>query len=338
MKKIFTWFVFITAVTLPFFSSTAFAEKANVVTFDETKTQAGRIAFVKPGEEKIVEIDLKGNTIWEFKIPRKYSGGSKSYASGADIEWIAKTDTFLVALPSVGIIEVDRSGKVVWEYLTKDISHDVDLLDDGTLIFVNGWDGDKDYILTRINRKGDVLERFTAEQIGLNIADRRFNNDTPDGPRESYSNTHANAVQLLPNGSYLLSLRNYHRAVVIEKGKVANAYLQARAIHDPLDVGDKLFFVRMEGLEQHKLIMHEKETRKRSVVFQTPSLQWTPLRTVERLKNGNFLVSGSSVLAQITPTGDVVWQLDFPEFDHQVIGSKLPQNKNFIYKAAFVYK
>lgn len=305
------------------------AERIEVKNFDASKIQPGRIAFIKVSEAKLIEIDMQGNTTLEFKIPSKYTRGPVDLAAGPDIEWVSKTDTFLIAIPKVGAIEVDRSGKVVWEYLTKDISHDIDLLGDGTLVFVNGWDSDTDYILTRINRRGEILERFTADEIGLNRADRRFNRN------ERYSNTHANAVQSLRGGGYLVSLRNYNRAVVVNNRKITRYYRNAKLIHDPVDVGKHVYFVRHERVNESRIIKIDKATRARSVFVQFVDEQWTPLRTLEPLRNGNFLVTGSTAIGQISKTGDLVWQVNFLDFEHQLTKNR---KENFIYKATFVYK
>ncbi len=82
--------------------------------------------------------------------------------------------------------------------------------------------------------------------------------------------------------------------------------------------------------------MHDKKTSKRSPFFITPEASWTPLRTLEILKNRNFLVTGSSVIAQVTQAGEVVWQVDLPNFENQMLVNR--PNRDFVYKATFVYK
>ncbi len=319
-----------------FFIENIAAEPTNIRAYVKDKAEIGRVAIVKSSEAKILEFDMDGKKTWEFQIPRKYRFGPISIDSGPDIEWQKETDTFLLAIPKVGIIEVNRAGNVIWEYLTKDISHDVDLLADETLIFVNGWDADNDYIFTRVNRRGEVIERYTAEQIGLNRADRFWNDNIPGRTPEPYSNTHANAIQSLGNGKYLLSLRNYHRAVVIENGKIIKSYGKAKLIHDPIDVDEKIFFVRMEKLGESRIVMIDKKSGKRSRVFDSPNELWTPMRSLEILKNENFLVTGSAVIAQVSPSGEIIWQLDLINFQHQVLGSS--RVKDFVFKATFVYK
>lgn len=336
MNKIYAYVVVFSMLFFQAFNNLVLAESSNLIKLEQEKVQQGRVAFIKASEAKIIELDLNGNKTWEFQIPGKYQISSHSMSAGPDIEWLEATNSFLLVIPKVGVIEVNRQGKIVWEYMTKDISHDVDLLSDGTLVFVNGWDSDTDYVLTRINRNGEILERYKADEIGLKKEDRRWNDNIPGRAPEKYSNTHANAVQDLGNGRFLVSLRNYHRAVVIKNGKIIRSYNQAKLIHDPIDVGDKLFFVRHESVGESRLIMHDKSTNKRSPLFITPDASWTPLRTIEVLNNGNFLVTGSTVITQLTKDGEIVWQVDLLNFDGQILSKR--NNRDFIYKAAFVYK
>ena len=53
------------------------------------------------------------------------------------------------------------------------------------------------------------------------------------------------------------------------------------------------------------------------------------LRTLEKLQNGNWLITGSQTIGQVTNDGELVWELYFPEFRHQRDKNK---EKTFIYK------
>ena len=63
---------------------------------------------------------------------------------------------------------------------------------------------------------------------------------------------------------------------------------------------------------------------------------WTPLRTVELLRNNNILITGSREVGQLDQEGKLVWSLKMNQYDSQITSTK--KTKNFIYKAAFVYK
>lgn len=307
------------------------AEPSTVAFSSSGAVESGRIAFIKPSTRKIIEMDLNGKITWEFAIPRKYSKPNFSISGGADINWLEKTDTFLIAIPKVGAIEVNRKGEVTWEYLTEDISHDIDLLEDGTLIFVNGWDSDSQYIFTRIDRAGKIIERYKAADIGLSKSERRLNFSN-----EFYSNTHANAVQHLGGDDYLISLRNYNMAITIKSGKVSSKIENVRSIHDPVELKGEVYFIRQDGPHSQLIVRLNKQTQERSPLFSTTDTSMTPMRTLEPLRNGNFLITGSTMIAQISKDGGLVWSVKLDNFEHQVLSTK--QNRDFIYKAAFVYK
>ena len=57
------------------------------------------------------------------------------------------------------------------------------------------------------------------------------------------------------------------------------------------------------------------------------------MMTVQKLGNGNWLITGSQTIGQITPSGNLVWEIHFPEFRHQRDKNK---KATYIYKAAFV--
>ena len=308
------------------------AAEPSTVEFSSIGTvESGKVAFIKPSTRKIIEMDLNGKITWEYAIPRKYSKVNFSISGGADINWIEKTDSFLVAIPKVGAIEVNRKGEVIWEYLTEEISHDIDLLEDNTLIFVNGWDSDSQHIFTRIDRAGKIIERYTVGDLGLSKSERRLNFSN-----EFYSNTHANAVQRLGEGEYLISLRNYNKAIVIKSGKVVSQIENVRSIHDPVDLKDETYFIRQDGPQSQRIVRLNNQTQERSPLFSTTDTSMTPMRTLEPLRNGNFLITGSTTIAQISKDGGLVWSIKLSNFQHQVLSTA--PNRDFIYKAAFVYK
>jgi hypothetical protein len=308
------------------------AAEPSTVTFSSIgAVENGKIAFIKPSIRKIIEMDLNGKITWEFSIPRKYSKIDFSISGGADINWIEKTDSFIVAIPKVGAIEVNRKGEVIWEYLTEEISHDIDLLEDDTLIFVNGWDSDSQHIFTRIDRSGKIIERYTLGDFGISKSERKLNFSN-----EFYSNTHANAVQRLGEREYLISLRNYNKAIIIKSGKVVSKIENVRSIHDPVDLKDGIYFIRQDGPYSQRIVRLNKQTQERAPLFSTTDTSMTPMRTLEPLRNGNFLITGSSTIAQISKDGDLVWSVKLNNFQHQVLSTT--SNRDFIYKAAFVYK
>lgn len=296
-------------------------EKIKVTVHNAEMMQHGNFAFVMPGDAKVVEFNQKGETVWSYQIPPKYINKNAPLPKGPDIKYIKDTDSFLVVLPKVGIIEISRSKKIVWEYMTEDVSHDADLLADGSIIFVNGWDKPKDYIITRVSRSGEIIYRYKADDLNINLKDQ---------VEDFEGNTHINAITFFNDFEYMVSLRNYHAVRKYNNKKLVWEVANAWRVHDPVLIGDYLYFT-----ERRSVIKQNILSKQRTIFFMTSGRDWIPLRTLEVLKNNNFLITGSTKVGQISPHGDLVWEIEFLDFQNQL---RYQKGSNFIYKAAFVYK
>ena len=156
------------------------------------KVQAGKVVFVDPQLSKLIELDLTGKVTWEYSIPFAWRG---KLTAATDVEWLPASDNFLLAIPESGVFEINRQSQVVWQYKTKFISHDADRLPNGNTVFVNGWDADTDPIVTEVDSSGKVIFQLFAQQLGLDLSERRTN------PAEPHSNTHTNAVHWIAEGN-----------------------------------------------------------------------------------------------------------------------------------------
>ena len=153
---------------------------------------------------------------------------------------------------------------------------------------------------------------------------------------------HTNSVRLLPNGTYMASIRNYDQIVIFDKTRVIKRFKDAPGVHDPSEVykeGDAEFFYyanrgRPQSINKRNFNFPERSPE---IIWSGPRSRkgaWTPLRTLEKLSNGNWLVTGSQEVGQVSEDGKLVWELHFPEFRHQ---KKQGLNKTYIYKASFIY-
>lgn len=195
-------------------------------------------------------------------------------------------------------------------------------------MFVNGWDADTDPIVTEVDSSGKVVFQLFAQQLGLDLSERRTN------PAEPHSNTHTNAVHWITEGEYLISLRNFHQFIKIKNGEVVETFKKARNVHDPLPYEDGYLFA-IHFRDRSELIS-QNVSGKRKPIFVPEPETWTPLRTVELLRNNNILITGSREVGQLDQEGKLVWSLKMNQYDSQITSTK--KTKNFIYKAAFVYK
>ena len=332
--------VFNIFIILSFFSINAQSEIIGELIINKAdKVQKGNIGLVDTYNKRIIEIDNKGKVIWEKKIPRKFKNAE--WNAAPDIEWLPETDTFLIVAPKKGFFEINREGKVLNSCKNKYISHDLDKLDDGSFIFVNGWDlkGEKNPIVTKVTKDCKILMSKSEDFFNMDKADLQ--------PRYAMdkANMHSNSIRILKDESIMVSVRNYDQVVVIKNNKIIKRFKNATGAHDPSEVynenGNNFFYY----LDRNRPPNINK--RNFDNVEDGPKIMWTipephgkkspwiPLRTLEKLENGNWLVTGSQRIGQVTNDGELVWELDLPEFRHQKDRNK---DKTYIYKVTFISK
>lgn len=329
--------MFLKILTLTFFIASSFSSlpvQAFPIDYkfhNEGKVQNGRVAFVATGEERVVEVDLNGNITWDYKIPKKFINPQFSISRGPDIKWIKENDSFLVTVPKLGVFQIGRNKEILWFYLTNDISHDADLLDDGSVIFVNGWDEIGDTIITHIDKDKKLIKKYTASDLSIKPESQIYMRE---------GNTHINAITYFGEDRFMVSIRNYHRISMYDKGQIVWEIRNAFLTHDPVLIDERVFYAHRERRRQknrfdQSIVKYNLLSNQRSTIWSAPDEGWTPLRTLEYLDNGNLLITGSSKIGQVTLSGELVWEIDFKDFEHQA--RKTSRTSNTIYKATFVY-
>ncbi len=319
---------FAVALTLTGISYAEIGDQLGTVEINQAeKMQMGRVAVVDIGLSKLVELDLTGKVTWEFSIPLSLTFGGK-LSHGTDIKWLPDSDNFLLTIPQSGVFEINRKQEIVWKYKSKFISHDADRLPNGNTIFVNGWDGDTDPIVTEVDQSGKVVMQVFADQLSLDLTERR------NVTGEQYSNTHTNAVQKLAEGEYLISVRNFNQFLIFKDGKVTSRYKNASRVHDPVPYsGGFLFAIHRQ--DRSLLIVHQGPGQ-RAPLFRPEPETWHPLRTLEILHNKNILITGSQEIGQLDQDGNLVWSMKMKGYVSQKSRGK--SGGSFIYRAAFVHK
>jgi hypothetical protein len=294
--------------------------------YEKNKVQYGNVAIVDASRGRIVEYDLNGKIVWEFNIP--WSIPKTHIGKGADIEWLADTDTFLFVVPMTGIYEVNRQKEIIWKYETSKVSHDADRLPNGNILFSFGWDMDNDPTWTEITREGKIVHQWFAKK---HLDPKK---DKQNSQAEStYSYTHANAVSRLSDGTTLVSLRNFNMYVIVKDDQIIRRSPSIKNVHDPFVSAERSCFGAREP-------NRAACTNKDGPIFRfiDTEKKWSPMRTIEPLKNGNLLITGSYQIGQLSADGKLVWKLYFNDFRDQKSSDSKSSNSNFIYKAAWVYK
>jgi hypothetical protein len=249
-----------------------------------------------PGKPRIIEVNMEGEIVWEYPVPESLSQFTNP---GFDVEELPNGH-ILYVLPCNGVYEIDRTGKVVWSYLTDKISHDADRLPDGNTLFVYGaMDTEEDAQITEITPAGKVVWSWHA-------ADCFGGPPYADIQDEGW--THTNAVSRLDNGNTLVSLRNFgFVAEIAPDGQVVRTIGEGLLSyqHDPVMLEDGSLLLADHSQPQRAAII-DTQTGEITWQFSMPNQL---VRDANCLPNGNILITGASVIAEVTPEKEIVWRM-----------------------------
>jgi hypothetical protein len=288
-------------------------------------------------KRRIIEVNMLGEIVWQYLLPDNL----KRYTNpGFDVELLANNNILFV-LPRKGVYEIDRSGKIVWSYLTSKISHDADRLPNGNTIFVfGGGDQKDDAQVTEVNPKGEIVWTWYAK----NYFDKPpYNNIADEGW------THTNAVTRLPNGNTLISPRNFNFVVEVDpQGSVVRTLGEGLLYyqHEPelLPNGNLLSgshgnIARLApelaaSITSYAAVEIDLKTGKIVWKFMWPPGLSPDARDADRLPNGNTLVQGGVRIAEVTTEGKIVWQLRLKEaIEKEILSTKPDYQSRGFYKA-----
>jgi hypothetical protein len=243
---------------------------------------------------RIIEVNMLGEIVWGYLVP-------PGIVAASDVEWLPNNNILFVS-DRRGIFEVNRQGKIVWSYETDKISHDADRLPNGNTIFVWGYpDGVDDAQVTEINPEGEIVWSWHA---------RDYFYEDPYKDIDDAGWTHTNAVTRLSNGNTLICLRNFQFVVeVAPDGSVVNVIGEGPlwAPHDPEILANGNLLVA--SFRPERVVEIDSETDDVIWEFMTEENGILCNRDADRLPNGNTLVCGVQKVAEITPEGEIVWQL-----------------------------
>ena len=266
---------------------------------------------IDPAHPRIVEVDMDGNTVWEYAIPREIVRGGRP-GQAMDVEWIPATDTILFVMPFKGIYEVSRKKEIVWRHLTKAVSHDADRLPGGNTLYTFAWEDKGDPEVTEITPDGTVVWQWIATE---HIApDQRRHRGTVE--RDGFA--HVNGAIRLNNGLTRISLRNFFTTVEVdERGDVAWSLStmgngrRIRYVHDPRSLPDGNMVLSTHGPQVLFIL-----TRDGRIVHKLRRKDIHLVRAHQILPNGNILVTDVDKIMELTPDlRQVVWQLSKPGVD-----------------------
>jgi hypothetical protein len=292
------------------------------------------------GSPRVIEVNMLGEVTWQYVLAEEF----KQYTNpGQDVERLANGNTLLV-LPGKGIVEISSEGDVVWSHMDEKVSHDADRLANGNTLYAFGNnDGLEDAQAKEVTPDGELVWQWYAKDY--------FN-------KEPYVNlsrngwAHTNAVERLEGGNTLISPRNFDLLVEVDsEGSVVRTFGDGMLVdaHDPefLSTGNILVSNQVKPHEvlefdpdKNKIIWrfvppYRQIANSFSVSFSSVIPVMMPIRDVDRLPNGNVLITGYPFIIEVTRDREIVWQLQYADMESVVegrSGEKKTPNYGF-YKA-----
>jgi hypothetical protein len=266
-----------------------------------------------PRHPKVVEIDFKGNILWQ------YTPGHGMQGAVLDASRLPGGNT-LITIHGAGIFEISPDKKIAWSHRDRQASHDADRLVNGNTLYNLGWRSKGQDVVREIDPKGKMVWSWK----GVEDYDRE-----PFSDIDSEGWMHVNSVTRLSNGNTLVSMRNFNTvAEVGPDGRVVRDWtfsgkdkrtgvktrgkIKGERNHEPEIVGDKTMLIalrRPNRFVEFDLITHE-------IVWEWSHPKGNNAlktnREANRLPNGNTLGTAGNKILEITPDGTLVWQVVAP--------------------------
>lgn len=313
-------------------NSSAYASYS-ITAHNPGKAYQGKTIFgdTSSSVDKIVEIDMDGNVLWQYQIPvALYRGkhGKRNHLN--DVE-LLPDGNILFNIALVGAYEISKDGGLVWKHLDSEMSHDVDRLENGNTLYVRGWVNRGGVHVVEVDPDGNEVWSWD----GMETYNKKpFNKVSHQGW------FHVNGITRMKNGNTLISVRNLSRLVEVDKdgkmvsekvfGKKGKGSLKKKNIiaqHDPEVLSNGGIIVPLTKVNK---VIELSPERKKVWEWQDPAGKKAKkgIRDANRLPNGNTLIVQFNKIIEVTKNGDTVWELMIPGIHY----SKKEMNK-FLYKA-----
>jgi hypothetical protein len=290
----------------------------------------------RENDGRLIEVTPAGETVWEFDPP------NARVFDGEELDNGNMLVTYTTRLPPAEcperflqyegshcirnqVVELDGDtlqGKqeVVWRYAWLDEKlfghevHDADRLPSGETAIAD-MGNDRAFI---VDGEGNVTWEWRAtEHLGANTSFREQYGGPPNPGRER-DWTHMNDIDLLPNGNFELSVRNFDVVLEVnrqskeivgvlgEPGKRSLMHHQ----HNPYRL-TRWGTTVIADSENHRVIEIDRETEEIVWSYGGKDLLRYP-RDADRLPNGNTLITDTinNRVIEINPEGEIVWEYE----------------------------
>jgi outer membrane protein assembly factor BamB len=306
-----------------------------VSVYDSERAQNGTTLFGLAHQQRVVEINMLGEVIWEYTLPDEWIG--QNGIVGFDVERL-ENGNVLLCVSKKGIYEINREGEIVWSYKDTDNSHDADrLANENTLFTFGNWDENGDVHVKEVTEEGVVVWQWSASDVYSYANTSHL---------ETQGWTHINAAQRLDNGNTMVNLRNFFKTVIVnQEGAVVKeydwtTYGDNTDPHEPeINEDEHSLIVCLQNDSPYEVAEIDTRTEELLWTYNHPAFRTT--RDCDRLENGNTLVVGVynggtvnavnteddfSTILEITPEGEVVWKM-------QIANETVGNGPGWIYNA-----
>jgi hypothetical protein len=280
---------------------------------------------------RVVSANGDGEFRWKFDGSRV---GARWFY---DVDPVGDGDLLMTSTNPDGtvVVRMDRETReVAWTAeLPFHDTHDVDDLGDGKLLVANMRQFDEANNVS--NDRVLVYDRETDEVVWEWVVREHYPNGTDGGwgPAKSEQDwTHVNDVDRVGDGLYLLSLRNFDQAIVVNRStKEVELRLGADDAHEVLDEQHNPDLIQRDGTvaivvadsENDRVVEYTRDCEgpTDAIVPADPAeCEWERTWTLEgglnwprdadRLPNGNTLVTDTlnHRVIEVTPEGRIVWE------------------------------
>ncbi len=301
-----------------------------ITTHDSSKAYQGTTIFADTSSSthKIVEVDMDGNIIWEYKIPISLYRGRQGKRNGLNDVELLNNGNILFNIQLVGAYEINRNGEVLWQHIDNQMSHDIDRLNNGNTLYVQGWVDKGEKHVVEVDGEGN--EVWSWDGMG-------DYNKKPFSKHNFQGWIHVNAVTRTGDGNTFISLRNFNRFIQVNKngelvrekifgGKKGKLLKKKIGPHDPEVLSNGNILVPLTAVNKVIEVGSEgKVWEYNDPIGRKPS---TSIRDANRLPNGNTLIAKYNKIVELDKNGNIVWELVVPSVRH----SKKDHHK-YIYKA-----
>jgi len=272
---------------------------------------------------RIVQVNMAGDIVWQYIVP----DGLKDGLAVASDAALLTNGTIMVLLAGKGLFEINRHGDIVWSNFDGRIDHSFERLPNGNTLYSYGDNDDVgSAVVKEVTTNGTRVWSWFASNEYFSVFPTTDTNIARGGW------THVNAASRMTNGHTLINLRNFDRTIEVDtNGTVVwsvdytNLYPGTFPVgydpHEPeLQTNDHLL-VCLQWTTPYQVVEFDRATCLPEWEYNRPCLRTT--RDADRLPNGNTLIVGvvtnepwpdfeQSVMFEVTPSKEIVWQLRLP--------------------------